>query len=55
MIGGFVVLVVAIGLALAEVDHSNRVSSAIARLQDSSAQIRVRGAFLLLIGLVVIA
>src|ERR671927_369439 len=55
LIGGFVVLVVAIGLALAEVEHSRRLSSALRRLQDSSAQIRVRGAFLLLIGLVVIA
>jgi Kef-type K+ transport system membrane component KefB len=55
LIGGFVVLVVAIGLALAEVEHSSRLSSALARLQDSSAQIRVRGAFLLLIGVVVVA
>jgi Kef-type K+ transport system membrane component KefB len=55
LIGGFVVLVVAIGVALAEVEHSSRLGSALARLQDSSAQIRVRGAFLLLIGLVVVA
>ncbi len=55
LIGGFVVLVIATGLALAEVEHSSRLRSALARLQDSSAQIRVRGAFLLLIGLVVVA
>ena len=55
LIGGFVVLVIATGLALAEVEHSSRLSSALARLQDSSAQIRVRGALVLLIGLVVIA
>jgi Kef-type K+ transport system membrane component KefB len=55
LIGGFVVLVSATGLALAEVEHSSRLSAALARLQDSSAQIRVRGAFLLLIGLVVLA
>jgi Kef-type K+ transport system membrane component KefB len=55
LIGGFVVLVIATGLVLAEIEHSNRLSSALTRLQDSSAQIRVRGAFLLLIGLVVIA
>src|SRR5919199_526441 len=54
LIGGFVVLVIATGLALAEVEHSSRLRSALLRLQDSSAQIRVRGAFLLLIGLVVI-
>src|ERR687895_702495 len=55
LIGGFVVLVIATGLALAEAEHSSRLSSTLARLQDSSAQIRVRGAFLLLIGLVVVA
>src|SRR5215218_5257843 len=45
LIGGFVVLVVAIGLALAEVEHSSRLGSTLARLQDSSAQIRVREPF----------
>ncbi|HEX2729129.1 MAG TPA: cation:proton antiporter [Rubrobacteraceae bacterium] len=55
LIGGFVLLVVATGMALAEAEHSRRLSSALRRLQDSSAQIRVRGAFLLLIGLVVLA
>ena len=55
LIGGFVVLVVATGVALAEVEHSSRLRSALRRLQDSSAQVRVRGAFLLLVGLVVIA
>ena len=55
LIGGFVVLVVATGVALAEIEHSSRLSSALGRLQDSSAQIRVRGALLLLVGLVVIA
>jgi Kef-type K+ transport system membrane component KefB len=55
LIGGFVVLVIATGLALAEVERSSRLSSALRRLQDTSAQIRVRGAFLLLLGLVVVA
>jgi Kef-type K+ transport system membrane component KefB len=55
LIGGFVALVIATGLALAEVEHSSRLRSALRRLQDSSAQIRVRGAFLLLVGLVVVA
>src|SRR5918999_215911 len=55
LIGGFIALGIATGLALVEVEHSSRLSSALVRLQDSSAQIRVRGAFLLLIGLVVIA
>jgi Kef-type K+ transport system membrane component KefB len=55
LIGGFVALIIATGVALAEVEHSSRLSSALIRLQDSSAQIRVRGAFLLLVGLVVVA
>ena len=55
LIGGFVVLVAATGVALAEFEHSNRLNSALSRLQDSSAQVRVRGAFLLLVGLVSIA
>src|SRR3712207_970322 len=55
LISGFVALVIATGVALVKVEHSSRLSAALTRLQDSSAQIRVRGAFLLLIGLVVIA
>ena len=55
LIGGFVALVIATGLALAEVEHSGRLSSVLLRLQDTSAQIRVRGAFLLLVGLVAVA
>src|SRR5919107_905755 len=55
LIAGFVVLVIATGLALAEVEHSRQLSSVLVRLQDSSAQIRVREAFLLLVGLVVVA
>jgi Kef-type K+ transport system membrane component KefB len=55
LIGGFVALVVTTGVALAEFERSSRLSSALRRMQDTSAQIRVRGAFLLLIGLVVSA
>ena len=55
LIGTFVALVIAIGVALAEAEHSKRLSSALRRLQDSSAQIRVRGALLLLIGFAVLA
>ncbi|CAA9439307.1 MAG: hypothetical protein AVDCRST_MAG37-1197 [uncultured Rubrobacteraceae bacterium] len=55
LIGVFLVLVIATGLALAEVEQSSRLRSALVRLQDSSAQIRVRGALVLLIGFVVIA
>lgn len=55
LIGGFILLVTVIGLALAGVEHSSRLSSALRRLQDSSAQIRVRGALLLLIGFAALA
>ena len=55
LLGGFVLLVVAIGIALAEVGRVPRLGSTLQRLQDSSAQIRVRGAFLLLVGFVVLA
>jgi Kef-type K+ transport system membrane component KefB len=50
LIGAFVLLVAAIGVTLAKAEHFGRVSSALRRLQDSSAQIRVRGALLFLIG-----
>lgn len=55
LIGGFVALVIATGVALAEVEHSSRLRAALRTMQDTSAQIRVRGAFLLLVGLVVVA
>jgi Kef-type K+ transport system membrane component KefB len=55
LIGGFVALVAVTGMALAGLERSSRLSAALRRLQDSSAQIRVRGAFLLLVGLVVAA
>jgi len=55
LIGGLAALAAAVGLALARVGRSARVAAALARLQDSSAQIRVRGAVLLLAGLVLVA
>ena len=48
-------LVAAIGVALAEVERIERVSSVLRRLQDTSAQIRVRGALVFLIGFAVLA
>jgi Kef-type K+ transport system membrane component KefB len=51
----FIVLVVAIGVALAKVERFGRVSSVLQRLQDTSAQIRVRGALVFLIGFAVLA
>jgi len=52
---GFVALVAAIGVALAEVGRSRGLQSALRMLQDTSAQIRVRGALLLLVGFAVLA
>ncbi len=44
-----------IGLAMAELEHLKRLRAALERLQDTTAQIRVRGAFLLLVGLTTLA
>ncbi len=55
LIGVFILLVAAIGLALAEIEHLGRLSRVLQKLQDSSAQIRVRGALLFLVGFTVLA
>ena len=55
LIGAFVALVAAIGITVAEIEHLGRLSMVLRNLQDSSAQIRVRGAFLFLIGFAVLA
>jgi Kef-type K+ transport system membrane component KefB len=52
---GLFVIAVLIGLAVAGVEHSARVRMVLARLQDTTAQIRVRAAFLILIGFVALA
>ena len=55
LLGGFLLLVAAIGVALAGVGRLVPLRSTLQRLQDSSAQIRVRGALLLLVGFAVLA
>ncbi len=55
LIGVFVLVVGAIGVALAEAERLRWLSAILQRLQDSSAQIRVRGALLLLVGFAVLA
>ena len=55
LLGGFLLLVAAVGTALARVGRLGPLRSTLQRLQDSSAQIRVRGAFLLLVGFAVLA
>jgi Kef-type K+ transport system membrane component KefB len=55
LLGGLFVVAVLVALAIAEVEHSRRIRETIQRLQDTTAQIRVRGAFVLMIGLVALA
>jgi Kef-type K+ transport system membrane component KefB len=52
---GLFVIALLIGLAVAGFEHSARVRMVLARLQDTTAQIRVRAAFVLLIGFVALA
>jgi Kef-type K+ transport system membrane component KefB len=55
LLGLFALLVVAVGLAVRGAERSTALSRVLLRLQDTTAQIRVRGAFLLLIGFVTLA
>ena len=55
LLGGFVALVAAIGVSILGAQRSMRLTAALVRLQDTTAQIRVRGAFLLLVVFVVLA
>jgi Kef-type K+ transport system membrane component KefB len=55
LLGGLFVVAVLIALAIAGVEHSMRIRDTLARLQDTTAQIRVRGAFVLLVGFVALA
>src|ERR671936_175768 len=55
LLGAFVALAAAVGLAVVGAERSIRLSGALLRLQDTTAQIRVRGAFILLVGFVVLA
>src|SRR6266511_2052327 len=52
---GFFLFVVAVGAALLGLQRSMRVSDTLLKLQDTTAEIRVRGAFLLLAVFVVLA
>ena len=55
LLGGFALSVVVIGLSIAGVERLTPLSDVLVRLQDTTAQIRVRGAFLLLIGFAFVA
>jgi Kef-type K+ transport system membrane component KefB len=55
LLGGLVVVAILVALAIAGIEHSRRLGEVLRRLQDTTAQIRIRGAFVLLIGLVALA
>jgi len=55
LLAGLFAVAVAIGLGVAGVEHSRRLRDTLVRLQDTTAQIRVRGAFVLLVGFVALA
>ena len=55
LLGGFGLVVVLVGLAIAGVEHSMGLARVLRRLQDTTAEIRVRAAFVLLVGLMALA
>jgi Kef-type K+ transport system membrane component KefB len=55
LLAGFVVAAAVAVVGLLRLERSLRLSSVLVRLQDTTAQIRVRGAFLLLAGFVALA
>jgi Kef-type K+ transport system membrane component KefB len=55
LLGGLLLFAVLLALALSEVERFSRVHKTIERLQDTTAQIRIRGSFVLMIGLVALA
>ena len=55
LLGGFAILATVAGLAVARAGHLKRLSDALLRLQDTTAEIRVRGAMLLLVAFLALA
>ena len=55
LLGVFGLVVALVGLAIAGFEHSMSLSRVLRRLQDTTAQIRVRAAFVLLIGFTAVA
>jgi Kef-type K+ transport system membrane component KefB len=55
LLGGFALVAAAFLVAIVGAEHSRRLSAVLLRLQDTTAQIRVRGAFLLLLAFVALA
>jgi Kef-type K+ transport system membrane component KefB len=55
LLGIFGAVVVVMGVVIAGLERSRGISGVLQRLQDTTAQIRVRGAFVLMIGFVALA
>jgi Kef-type K+ transport system membrane component KefB len=55
LLGLFGLFIVAVGVAVLSAEHSRRVSATLLRLQDTTAEIRIRASFLLLAVFVVLA
>jgi Kef-type K+ transport system membrane component KefB len=55
LLAGLIVVSILVGLTIKGAEHSGRIRSVLRMLQDTTAQIRVRGAFVLMIGLVALA
>jgi len=55
LLGIFGLVVVLVGVAIASAERSDSLSRVLRRIQDTTAQIRVRAAFLLLIGFTALA
>src|SRR6185295_4012184 len=55
LLSGFGLVVLLVGLVIAGVEHSMSLVGVLQRLQDTTAQIRVRAAFVLLIGFTALA
>jgi Kef-type K+ transport system membrane component KefB len=55
LLAGLFLVALVIGLLIAGAERLPRLGAVLVRLQDTTAQIRVRGAFLLLVGLVALA
>jgi len=55
LIGLFGAFVIAVGVAVLGAEQSMRISATLLRLQDTTAEIRIRGSFLLLALFVVLA
>ncbi len=55
LLGGFVLLAAGFAFVVLRLERSMRIAAVLLRLQDTTAQIRVRGAFMLLVSFVALA